>query len=198
MALRPQLRLGKKGQIRDIPPSLCILLSAKPLLCQMQFYSYLETLSVRRRRAVLFRRGRLPGSFASPTCTVRYPRFLSFEETFPHVSFSKPDSQASICRRQHCGFLMTAPAVFPGNLDRHSTSSRAHLARKFSCQKISMIVDLVTSEVKILRSQTSNSNLHITPQGGLRILLVCSIIPGVQRPNSSLSRPIFFPSRTKI
>ena len=61
-----------------------------------------------------------------------------------------------------------------------------------------MFVDLITSEVKILRPHTSNCNVINTFQNGLRSLLAGSMIPGGQRPTPALSCLKFVPSRKKI
>ena len=90
---------------------------------------------------------------------------------------------------------MTAPPH--GKLYRHSAIFRT-LSRKFSCNALSRFGDLVISDVRILRSQTSNSNLLIAFREVLRCLFPGSTIPGEQRHNQSLSFLRFVPSRAQI
>ena len=55
-----------------------------------------------------------------------------------------------------------------------------------------MLLELIISDVKILRSQISNSDLLTTSQKGLRSLLAGTITPGEQKPNPSLRYLRFF------
>ena len=61
-----------------------------------------------------------------------------------------------------------------------------------------MLLGLITSEIKMSRSQISSNELLINFQEGLRNLLAGTIIPCEQRPNPSLSRVRFVPSIAHI
>ena len=61
-----------------------------------------------------------------------------------------------------------------------------------------MSVDLIRSEIKISRSQTSNSTLLIAQRAVLGRLFPGRMVPGEQRPNPSLSCLRFAPSIEQI
>ena len=61
-----------------------------------------------------------------------------------------------------------------------------------------MFVDLITSEVKILRPQTSNSTFSYCVPGRFALSFSGCMIPGEQRHNPSLSWLRFVPSNTQI
>ena len=61
-----------------------------------------------------------------------------------------------------------------------------------------MLLDLITSEVKILRSLISSSDLPLTFQNDLRSLFSGTITPGGKRHKPSLSFLRFVPSRKQI
>ena len=61
-----------------------------------------------------------------------------------------------------------------------------------------MLLDLITSDVKMARSKISNIDFLITFQKGLRSLLPVTIMTGGERPDPSLSSIRFVPSRTQI
>ena len=93
---------------------------------------------------------------------------------------------------------MTSSDVFPGDSDRHFASFPTPLSRKFSVSTMSRLLDLITTEAKMYRSQISSNELPITFLEDLRNISPCTIIPGGKRPNPSLSCLIFVPSRTHI
>ena len=92
-----------------------------------------------------------------------------------------------------------AAFTFPHDkLGRNSASFGTPLSSKFPRGALSRFGDLIISEVKILRSQTSDSNFLIAFQNVLRCLVPGSTIPGEQRHKPSLSCLRFVPSSTHI
>ena len=89
---------------------------------------------------------------------------------FSPVSFSNSASQFSIFRRKNCGFLTTASTVLTDNSDSEFASFCAHLHRKFSVNTLIIWLGLITSDVKMFRSEISNSDLLSAFQKCLRIL----------------------------